>query len=333
MDARELRGLRYRCLEGCGFCCTFTPEVAHDELARLRQAFPKLPVVRGDGGTLHLAFQGGCGACTLLSRRACTAYDLRPAHCRHFPFHVYFGRRTEVYVNRTCRGVEEDPAGNLAAEFQAQVFAVAKPHAIAEHERQARKVHAAFSANAEAAGVWGDVDAAARRALLDPGLWTRAASEGSWDAALEPFQEEDVVARPFHLTADLRWLTFEARGGRTLQPLRMEEDGSLAPAGPPLEVEPQQLPPVLLSQLQGILSRLLQRDHFAGTVFDAVDAAGYSIPVEAAAAQRVQEVAADLLVRCAILSRIGASEGELALEAERFLDAAFLDAPTIGGWL
>ncbi|MFO1534422.1 MAG: YkgJ family cysteine cluster protein [Thermoplasmatota archaeon] len=333
METGELRGLRYRCLEGCGFCCTFTPEVAHDELARLRQAFPKLPVARGEAGGLHLAFQGGCGACTLLSRRACTAYGLRPAHCRYFPFHVYFGRRTEAYVNRTCRGVEPDPVGDLMAEFQAQVLAVAKPHAIAEHERQARKVHNQFYANAQAAGLWGDVDAAAARALAEPNLWKDAASEEAWAAALEPFAQEEVVARPFHLAADLRWLTFEARGGRTLQPLRMEEDGSLAAEGPAFEVEPPALQPATLAQLHAVLSRMAGRDHFAGTVFDAVDASDYTVPVEVAAAQRVREMAADLLVRCAILLRLGVPEAELAAEAERFYDAAFLDAPTIGGWL
>lgn len=328
MDTRELRGLRYRCLEGCGFCCTFTPEVAHDELARLRQAFPRLPVVRSEGGSLHLAFQGGCGACTLLSRRACTAYDLRPAHCRYFPFHVYFGRRTEAYVNRTCRGVEPDPAGDLAREFAEQVLAVARPHALAEHERRARKVHAAFRANAEAAGAWGDVDAAAQRALADPGLWGAADLAAAW----APFAEEDVVVRPFHLAADLRWLTFEDRGG-VLQPLRMEEDGSLAAEGPPVPKAAVPLGEGTLRGLDAVLRRLAARDHFAGTAFDAVDASGYTLPVDAAADSRVRAMAADLRVRCAILARLGVAERELAAEAERFYDAAFLDAPTIGGWL
>jgi Fe-S-cluster containining protein len=321
--------VRYRCLEGCGFCCTFTPEVAHDELARLRKAFPRLPVARGEGGGLHIAFQGGCGACTLLSRRACTAYDLRPAHCRYFPFHVSFGRRTEVVVNRTCRGVEPDPAGDLSAEFREQVLAVAKPHAIAEHERLARRVLERFEDQARAAGAWGDVDAAAQRALADPALWASADPGPAW----EPFAEEDVVARPFHLAADLRWLTFADPGDGTLQALRMEEDGSLAPEGEPFPKTLAPLAPETLAGLHAVLARLMARDHFAGTVFDAVDASDYAISVEAAAAQRVQRMAADLLVRCAILRNLRVGEGELAAEAERFYDAAFLDAPTIGGWL
>src|ERR1051325_11700309 len=65
LDARELKGLRFTCLEGCGFCCTFTPEVASGELARLRSRLPALPVVTADDGRTRLAFQGGCGACVL----------------------------------------------------------------------------------------------------------------------------------------------------------------------------------------------------------------------------------------------------------------------------
>lgn len=124
-DVRELHGLRFACLEGCGFCCTFTPEVATDELARLRLRFPALPVVQKEDGGQRLAFQGGCGACTLLKARRCTAYDDRPAHCRYFPFHVHFGPEPEALVNRSCRGVEADPAGHLGDAFAAQVAAVA----------------------------------------------------------------------------------------------------------------------------------------------------------------------------------------------------------------
>ena len=213
----ELRGLAYRCLEDCGFCCTFTPEVAHDELARLKQRFPALRIVR-DAERMMLPFQGGCGACTLLKRRRCTAYDERPAHCRYFPFHVYFGRATQVYVNRSCRGVEPAEGGDLQQAFREQVLSVAKSFAFPEHAREAAKVHRAFEGNAMQAGVWGDVDAAIAAALRDSAV-------GAQVDALLPFREEDVVARPFYLAPDLQWLTFEADGER-LSVLRMDEDGS-----------------------------------------------------------------------------------------------------------
>ncbi|MES2155762.1 MAG: YkgJ family cysteine cluster protein [bacterium] len=334
MITSELKGLAFRCLDDCGFCCTFTPEVAHDELSRLRAKFPELPIARdAPQAPLHIAFQGGCGACTLLARRKCTAYEDRPAHCRYFPFHVYFGRRTEVYVNRSCRGVGPVEGGDLGGAFQQQVLDVAKPHQFAEHERLAARVHRDFERKARASDAMGEVDREIARSLGDSNLWRQASSPDEWATALAPFAEEDVVARPFYLAADLQWLTFETVAAGRLQPKRMQEDGSLADAADVLEVRPPVLAPDLVAGLDALLRRLASRDLFAGTVFDAVDGMFYEFTVAAAAAERVTQVAADLLVRAAILRGLGVADVVLVDEVERFYDCAFLDAPTIGGWL
>ncbi len=334
MQTAELSGLTFRCLEDCGFCCTFTPEVGHDELARLRSKFPELPVARdGPQAPLHIAFQGGCGACTLLARRKCTAYEERPAHCRYFPFHVYFGRRTEVYVNRSCRGVDPAVDGDLAATFKEQVMDVAKAHQFTEHERLAAKVHREFERKARASDAWGEVDREIASALSDKDLWRSAASKDAWERALSPFAEQDVVARPYYLRADLRWTTFEPVDKGLLQPLRMEEDGALTPDGPAFEVVPSSLSPAVLAGLDAYLRRLTQRDLFVGSVFDAVDGMFYEFTVAAATAELLREVAADLLLRVAILRELGIPDTHMAAEVERFYDSTFLDAPTIGGWL
>jgi Fe-S-cluster containining protein len=332
VDTSELRGLRFACIEECGFCCTFTPEVAHDELARLRQRFPRLPVARS-GPAVHLAFQGGCGACTLLVRRRCTAYEDRPAHCRYFPFHVYFGRRTEVYVNRTCRGVDPDPAGDLQAAFTQQVMEVARPHAFAEHGRLARRVHAEFERNARQAGAWGDVAEAVRRTLAGFDGWVDDAVAGpAWGKALEPYRGDDVVARPFHLAPDLRWITWESRGG-TLQALTMEETGDLLPLGDPIDPAPPRLTAALREAIRGCLAFTAGRECFAGQAFDLVDTSGYAVSVDDAVRHRLLSMAADLALGSVLLAHLGQDDATMASELGRFYDARFLDAPAIGGWL
>jgi Fe-S-cluster containining protein len=327
----ELAGLLFACLDDCGFCCTFTPQVTEGELARLRRGLPTIPIAR-ERGVMHIAFQGGCGACSLLKARKCTAYEDRPAHCRYFPFHVYFGRRTEVYVNRTCRGVEPAVGGDLGPAFSQQVLAVARPHELAEHARLARKVHADFERNARAAGAWADVDQAIASALQAPDLFSGAPSPERWQAALEPFAEDDVVARPFYLDPKLRWLTFERRGQR-LHVLEMQEDGTLEDEGARIRLAAAGAPEGARPGLRACIERLATRDLFAGTVFHRVDDSDYRLGIERAARERVMEVAADLLVRVQILEALGVPGPDLAGEAERFYDSAFLDAPTIGGWL
>jgi Fe-S-cluster containining protein len=339
----ELAGVTVECLEGCGFCCTFPPEVARDELARLRARFPALPTVR-QSGTVRLALQGGCGACTLLARRACSAYEDRPAHCRYFPFHVYFGRRTEVYVDVSCRGVAGGAAFALAPSTHAtagarpgsealrrQVLDVAPAGAIAAHEAQAKGVHADFESKARAAGAWGDVDAAIQAAVAAE-AFAAAPSPERWAAALRPFAASKVVQRPFYLDQALRWLTFQRDGGR-LEVLEMQEDGSLTLEGTEVRPEARAPPPAAREGLRQVLARLASRDVMAGQAFDLVDASGYRLGVEKAARERVAQVAADLTVRVQVLQALGVPGAELAAEAWRFYDAAFLDQPTVGGWL
>lgn len=342
IDARELTGLRYSCLEGCGFCCTFTPEVATDELARLRSRFPGLPVVRTEERA-RLAFQGGCGACTLLKARRCTAYDDRPAHCRYFPFHVHFGPAPEVIVNRSCRGVEPAPGGDLSSEYATQVTSVAPPEEWARHLREATDVYEEFEAAAEVEGVWGDVDAAIAELLaMGPSLLTPdglAEVVGAWavsalvEDAWEPFLADDPVARPFYLTSDLRWLSF--RLSKSLVAVEeMQEDGSLTPVD--RVVRPVGLPrlsPAVLEGLHGALRHLAGRGVFKGQVYATVDDLDYEVPVEDAAGARLFEVAVELVVRAGLLKALGVPEEKLAEEAWRFEDSAFLDHPTIGGWL
>ena len=330
MDLAELEGAAFRCLEGCGFCCTFAPEVAHDELARLRRRLPALPVVRSPEGGMRLALQGGCGACTLLVRRACTAYGERPAHCRYFPFHLYFGRRTEAVLDRSCRGVTGHPGASLREAFGAQVLQVARPYALLEHEREARKVHQAFEANARQAGAWGDADAAAARMLADGVAWDGPEVRAAWEGAWEPFGLEDPVERPFHLDAALRWLTFHAQGAVVVAQ-EMQEDGSLSEvARIPFVPEPAPAPEGAAA-IAAVLRRLVRRDCYFGSAAALVDGADYELGLEEAARLRLAAMACDLAVRAHLLAALGLPTD--AEELGRSYDAAFLDAPTIGGWL
>ncbi len=343
----ELSGLAYRCLEDCGFCCTFTAEVTSPELTRLRTGFPTLPVTRS-GEMMLLGLQGGCGACTLLKDRKCTAYEERPAHCRYFPFHVYFGRRTEVYVNRCCRGVEVASGGDLASEFKTQVEDLVQPFTLRKGQEKANAVHAAFERSARKARVWGDVDAEVARLLARGAAWFQpdawpptptgesdeaGSPDEAWQVALAPFGQEDAVARPFHLAADLRWLGFVG-GGEGLAAQTLAEDGRLEPLAElgSFEAWPV-LPEAVQVGLAEVMARLATRDLLAGSIYHMVDDTGYEIGVADAAEVRLADMAAALALRADILHRLGVAWADVPAEADRFYDSAFLDHPTLGGWL
>lgn len=340
LHAGELGGAAFTCLPGCGFCCTFPPEVSTRELALLRKRVPVK--VTSDGERSYLALQNKCGACTLLQRRECQAYDLRPAHCRYFPFHVHFAPEPEVYVNYTCRGVSRVPGGDLTPAFRASVLANAREDEWAAHERAARETYGEFERRARRAGGWGDVGAVLRQADWSALVTLRgilaAASradeptdpEALHEDAMAPFAAEDVTKRPFHLARDLKWLTF-ARRGATLDVLEMDETGRLAGVRSLDGFDAWQDVPA--PGLGKVLQRLTQRRAFAGSVYALVDDHDYAMTVEQATWARLAEVGSDLAVRARVLHALGEPMETLADEADRFHDSAFLDAPTIGGWL
>lgn len=347
METRELRGLRYACIEGCGFCCTFTPEVSGQELATIKSRFPTLPISRS-GEMVLLAAQGGCGACTLLKNKRCSAYDERPAHCRYFPFHVYFGRRMEAYVNRCCRGVELQEGSHLQREFGEQVLTLVPTYRLAKEQARADGVHKAFERAARQAGMWGDVDREIKVLLergtrwFEPASWPRTPTGSSdeagspheaWQLSLAPLAAEDPMVRPYHLAKDLTWYGFRMDAGEVVAEI-LTEDGQLQKHSRLGKfAEWPQLPRDVQQGLHAILVRLAGRDLLAGAIYHFVDETGYEISVADAAAIKLGDMAADLALRAEILHRMGMPWTDVPAEADRFYDSAFLDMPTIGGWL
>lgn len=348
METRELAGLTFACIEGCGFCCTFQPEVSTRELALLREHFRPRPVpLAASGDRTYLALQNMCGACALLSARGCTAYDQRPAHCRYFPFHVYFGEKSEVAVNYTCRGVARLAGADLATHFQQSVLSMAKAADIAAHEKQAREAYGQFERRARRADAWSDAQTTLTQAralgaavFLGESIERLAAhaaeplsrAEMLADALL-PFSAADVTKRPFYLASDLKWITFE-RHASGMRVLEMDEKGALLPRGDIAGLETwEDLPGSVAEALLPYLHSLLARRSFLGSAYALVDDSEYESTVEEATWWRVAEVAVDLVARARVLRAMGIAEHDLAEETARFYDSAFLDAPTIGGWL
>ncbi|MGQ9582676.1 MAG: YkgJ family cysteine cluster protein [Thermoplasmatota archaeon] len=103
IDASELEGLALECPEGCAYCCLCPPELEGAELEHFRSSRPGSVERRWE--SMHLALQGGSGACVVLSGGRCMDYARRPFHCRAFPVRVHFSYRAQACANLSCRGV------------------------------------------------------------------------------------------------------------------------------------------------------------------------------------------------------------------------------------
>ncbi|MDX1611831.1 MAG: YkgJ family cysteine cluster protein [Candidatus Thermoplasmatota archaeon] len=321
---------RFACLEGCGFCCTYPPQLDQARWDAISQATGLKQVGLDPQGGLRLPLQGGCGGCALLEQRACTAYELRPAHCRYFPFHVYFGRVVEVYADRVCPGL--DPAPDLAGEQAtvalpealAQAFATAEVAELEAHMERAQQVHQAFEQNAREAGVWDDPEEARWDALAHV-----APGPQAWEEARVPFEAEEperlptmVLPRP-----SFPWRMWRIQGDEA-EALSFTETGELRTEHRVALPEP---PGTLPDAVRTTLHRLVGLEGFVGAAFDLVDASAYSLPVTAAVQKLVDQVAASLLLRIPLLQAEGLEPTAEALAAS--YEPEFFDLPSIGGWL
>lgn len=350
MNLRELEGKSYACLPGCGFCCTFPAAVTPEERKRL-QARGAGAAVQEKRGALSLKLQGGCGACALLKDRACTAYEARPSPCRFFPYHVYFGRHTEVYVDYSCRGVVHAPGSDLNSAFQDHVLANVPLARVEREMAEGLMAHREFELLARSAGVWDDPERVLQDLLsLGPdllttrGVMTLAIHAGEEETpqevlqrALTAWSHKNPTHRPYYLDPQTRWLTY-APEGTGLRLLEMSESGAFTPLhlleGLAKWEEPHY---EVRHELFRYLERLVARDVFLGSAFALVDENGYEHRVREAVAARLGEVVVDLALRARMvpltLKGRELTPAEVADEVARFYDCDFLDAPTIGGFL
>lgn len=109
VDFSLLNGLKFACLDGCGYCCLFQPDLNHDEVARVNKMGLSWAVTESHfSGSSAIKMQGNGGACVFLKGGRCTIYSDRPHFCREFPFHIYLGERVQVIPNLSCRGLWPD---------------------------------------------------------------------------------------------------------------------------------------------------------------------------------------------------------------------------------
>lgn len=324
----------FACLEGCGFCCTYPPEVTDEELAAIEQVTGLTSTGVDPEGTLHLRLQGDCGGCALLEDRECVAYDARPMHCRLFPFHVYLGRRVEVYANRVCPGLDPDVEriGAPAEDADLHEIGEAIDHAMgaarlerleAKHD-ETRQVHERFEQLARERDVWMDPEAA-----IDQARESVRVTPMAWRDALGPYRQDDPAAFPTMVLPeeDFPWRAWRL-DDHTFERFTFTEAGELERLGElPAPSHDEPVPEACYD----VLDRLIGYECFAGGVFDRVDHAAYEVHLGDAAWGEMNEVLAELAIRAHLVEAEGLPVTERWVAAA--YEPAFYDRPTIGAWL
>lgn len=363
LEASELRGQRFRCLPGCGFCCLCEPGLTPPERARFSGQLAGAVKPGGDA----LLVVGQAGPCALLSaERACTAYELRPRGCRSFPFHASLSWRAQVVLNRGCPGTWS-PDGEDARDAYRPGEALPPGPELAEALARGRSAWAEFRLHARDAGAYEPPGAVRRRlaaclpllgapeglaaglALADEGAPVTArglrARRATPDlAALErflleqakaTFLQRDAMQLPLFVDpGTFAWHAFRLRGGQ-LERLEILPDGALR------RLDALPLPPLPLLPLDPGAARLrddharvlVGRDLLYGLAAYMLDRLGYGEPFASAALRELCAALGDLHARASLLARFAGEErvGEARMrQGIAFFDMDFLNSPMLG---
>ncbi len=370
VDASELAGYSFSCLEGCAMCCLCQPELSLAELERFRKNGLVVGLTKQhiqgyytDRPTA-IKLQGGNGACHFLRNRRCVAYDIRPAFCRQFPVHIHALHRLQLNANLSCRGIVR--GGKSLEEFGKAVLGDADPRSIAEAMAEAGNSLAAYRkeagdgyrtpdelrayghavlpalrspggigkllafADSESGKVPAKDVAAAVDSAMHPGDLEETALAGN----MEQLDLENPAWQPVYVDEKLRWLTYRAAGD-SIEVQELAEDGSLAPT---MEIPAGEvglpLPDRGALGVFGEYSGLLNsRDAFLGYAYWLCREAGYEHDLATTYLGAMATTMLDLWWRSCLVGRILGREKldeTLAREGVRAFDMDCLDMPTIG---
>lgn len=203
IDTTELKGKRFKCIDGCGLCCLCQPELLPPEqkVFRLDAKLSK-SVVKSDfdPSKRSIAMVSNGGPCSLLKERKCTIYTLRPHFCRQFPVHTHLMWRIQLTPDYSCRGIWRDDW-----DVQADDFVDLEKYGMDEigtygRERLEREVAESFEVfdefrtEARDAGAWVDVDSlrASASSLIDKGYFSSLKGLGSILKAVESAREHGL---------------------------------------------------------------------------------------------------------------------------------------------
>ncbi len=364
IDASELQGKSFVCLEGCAMCCLCQPELSMDEVARFRKYGLTAGLTREhiqghmtDEPTA-IKLQGGTGACHFLRDRRCTIHDKRAASCRQFPVHLHSLARIQANANLSCRGITE--GGNTLLEFGEGLLEDVGEKVINGILRETVESVNIFETNARNAGVHQsperlrEIAAALMPLLCNPEGFGKVLAFADTEPKLGGMPVEDIVGMveatdvpedlaemanagnleqldldnpawyPIYVDEEFRWRTYRTSGD-AIEVMHLLPDGT---SHPEMTIEALELamPNEGARKVFSDYARLLNtRDHFLGYAYWLCDDQEYRNDLMTVYLGLMATTMMDLWWRSCLIGRIIGRKGLDAELAKEGVNAFDMD--------
>ncbi|SDF22130.1 Fe-S-cluster containining protein [Methanolobus vulcani] len=342
IDFSPLKGLRFNCLEGCGFCCSFPAEVREWEkyfsiiLEKNSEAFRKWKNEYSClNGIYTMRQRQDRGSCILLrDDKRCGIYDIRSLLCRTFPVKFFFGWRVQLYPSMSCRGFSDEAVNDMTdlgkeaiAELPEGLMDQMLEKSKALYASLPEKIHDYMTPDQLHTLLLEHVD----KMLFYP--WSVSdEARGEFEVELS---SENFLNLPTYLTEELEWQVFRMEDG-FVRRMILKETGETKNIDnivySNFSVKP--LSSEAARDLSIYLSRLASTDHFAGVVYrKALEQGDNLISLSCLAVSELEKVKDMFLLKASLLAEFDKWEhvNERTIEDTIVMyDSCLATVPAIG---
>jgi Fe-S-cluster containining protein len=274
-DFLPLKGLKFNCLEGCGFCCTFQPS-----LLKIESKFYQNNRITKNGcisGTIidpdskddiSFSLQNKIGGCIFLDTGKCKIYEIRPMKCKIFPINIFFSWRIQLNVNMSCRGIWDGDNFNDLYSYGEELFSNLPKNLIRGLYFNSNKIYTDLPYRLTNYFSPQQIREKLLESIENMKIESISDIEYARKLLKEQLNQKRFVDLPMYLTDDLRWEVYKLKDD-SIQRTQLNENGSLRIIDciDISNVEFKNISPDAKNSIKHYLIKIVERDNFIDSIY------------------------------------------------------------------
>ncbi len=342
IDLTPLKGMKFSCLEGCGFCCSYPAEVmeSEDSFSRIKEMEP-MALKKWETtdpqfcNVFTMKQQNDIGACIYLREdNRCGIYPIRSIICRNYPIKIFFGWRIQLYVTMACRGVIEAPGSYKLLQMGEQVLSELPSEIMQQRISKANEMYSSLQQILEN--------------YIPPEALQKKLIESASSIVIDPFKlpeecitdfesqlsSDNFMDLPTYLSKDLKWMVFKLEENQ-IKELILKRNGETETTGLTdySGIRPRDFSAAAIKYMRQYLLNITHHDHFTGMVYlNAINSGAYDSIVDQGV-HLLNKIAGEFRVKANFLAAIGNHkeiDEELVRETIIFSDGYLATYPAYG---
>ena len=339
VDYSLLRNMSFNCLEECGFCCTYKPELLMNEYKFFRKnKTTKDSIERGSindpesEDRYSFFLQNNIGACVFLKNKKCQIHNIRPLKCRTFPINIYFGWRIQLDLNLSCRGLYDGNESTNLYNIGKELFLELPVNIVRKYFSQSRKQYE----NMKDLNIY-IPPTELRTKILNNMQNINLNHDENYDSIKNIFisnmADEEFIKLPTLLTKDLKWNVFKLEN-KTIQRIQLEEDGKIKMEKSLhiSDVGEKAISKKAIVLIEDYIQKVVERDNFIGSIYLQA-LMGNKVPLLESSLKNLELIANFLILNSSMLAEfnnLDIIDKEIIENGIMLTDGTISIAPSIG---